>query len=1102
MQERNSDKARRTASGGLFLFSQATFLFNSKTMLAPLQSEHGNFQGATMSLTLKSAAVLLIVLFTAAFLPAKDAEVSQKPRAEENAKVAAPSNADPTARVEALEQQVQELARQIKGQQKGSSAAGMSKESAAQDDQGPPPSLRRMDPPAISSDRSVKYDYDIVYVRAPRVARGRDGRERQADVWPNAQSPTQLRASTDLMLLHPDGSEVLLVSGGAGGIADPYVSFDAEWVYYTYFHDVSGDNGADVYKVHVKTRKIVRLTRQEWTPNTGVTDSASHSQSPKSMKGMGSDSVYNMHPCPLPGGRVAFVSNRDGFKPPRNAQRSLQLFVIDDDGANTEKIGYLNVGEALHPVILADGRIIFSSLEVQGLHNMGWGILAIRPDGTQWEPIISALAQGGAPKPFHFQTQMSDGSIVVGNYYIPAMAGFGTYFKQPPRPPEGTPAFGPARPQNLTLRFGAKGAFGVPFQPYGMDVLTRFSNNEDHIPLRADPTDSNSIHAGWVTQPCGAPDNHLLTVWTGALPPDRSRIVDDRQPALDSGIYLIKNGKPTWEPGDMLLVKNDPNYNEQWPRPLVPYRRIYGIDEPKLLPALCNDGSLAKALPEGTPFGLVGTSSLYKRESYPGGVVPEGSVTAIGSPFSAFPTRAHRTNWDGQGADAGLYSNSDIHAIRILAMEPASLPVVGKFSNQAGERLRILGEIPVRKFQGNAQPIDPDGNPDTSFLARIPANVAWTFQTLDKDGMVLNMAQTWHQVRPGEVRNNCGGCHAHSQQPTRFSDTAAARPEYQVFDLTRATPLLTTREKDESGKKWDVENKTGLRYAKGVLNVEYRRDIEPIFARSCVACHSAKSSKPAGDLVLDDATSKDRLPTTYRTLVRGDGKTGRYIWPFQSRTGLLTWKIFGRRTDNFPEAVPADTKSDYSAHLARGGDPYSAFEGSIMPPPQAVAGDYKDPDGRTIKVEPLSDEDRRTIVRWIDLGCPIDLDDDVKNPGKPGRGWMLDDQRPTLAVTLPRAGVNSAPVDRVLLGMHDYGTGIDEQSFTVTADIELDGVPAGHNLRDRFVSRGDAVWEWRFQKPLASLEKAVLTVSIKDRQGNQTRVERTFSVQPVTTRRE
>src|SRR5262249_22985484 len=227
----------------------------------------------------------------------------------------------------------------------------------------------RIDPQPISSDKSIKYDYDIVYVRAPRVVKGADGQDRQAMVWPNAAEPENMRASTDLMLLHPDGSEEVLVPGGSGAIADPYVSFDAQWVYYSYFHDLTGSGGADVYKVNVKSRKTLRLTHQVWTPNTGAVDG-------KTPLPRG---VYNMHPCPLPGDRVAFVSNRDGFKAPRGAKQSLQLFVMDDDGANVEKIGHLNVGQALHPVILKDGRIIFSSLEMQGLHNAGWGILGIHP---------------------------------------------------------------------------------------------------------------------------------------------------------------------------------------------------------------------------------------------------------------------------------------------------------------------------------------------------------------------------------------------------------------------------------------------------------------------------------------------------------------------------------------------------------------------------------------------------------------------------------------------------------------------------------------------------------------------------------------------------
>src|SRR5581483_7308316 len=187
------------------------------------------------------------------------------------------------------------------------------------------------------------------------------------------------------------------------------------------------------------------------------------------------------------------------------------------------------------------------------------------------------------------------------------------------------------------------------------------------------------------------------------------------------------------------------------------------------------------------------------------------------------------------------------------------------------------------KFQGDRQPTDPDGNPDTSFLAKIPADVAWTFQTLDKHGMVLNMAQTWHQLRPGEIRNDCGGCHSHSQKPTLFKDTVAASPDYVPFDLTQRTPLLTSKQNDQSGQKWDVKDETGLRHVKGVVNVEYHRDIKPILERSCVACHTGKSDKPAGGLVLDDDQTRDSRPATYTTLTRAKDRSSEpYVWAFRS----------------------------------------------------------------------------------------------------------------------------------------------------------------------------------------------------------------------------
>src|SRR5262249_39329994 len=154
------------------------------------------------------------------------------------------------------------------------------------------------------------------------------------------------------------------------------------------------------------------------------------------------------------------------------------------------------------------------------------------------------------------------------NYYVPAMGGFGVYFKQPPQPPDGVPPFGPAKPRHNPKMNVMGRIFSMPFEPYGMEVLTPFTHAHDSPALPEDPKDQTPSHAGWMTQPCGAPDNHLLTVWSGPMPANQGRIIGDRT-QVDSGIYLIKGGKPLWDPGEMLLIKNDPKYNEQWPRPLV-----------------------------------------------------------------------------------------------------------------------------------------------------------------------------------------------------------------------------------------------------------------------------------------------------------------------------------------------------------------------------------------------------------------------------------------------------------------------------------------------------------------------------------------------------
>lgn len=986
-------------------------------------------------------------------------------------------------------------------------------------------------PKHFTTDRTLKLDYDIVYVRTPRKG------DAVGTNWAEISNPVFMDAGGDLMLLHPDGSEEVLVAGGAGAIADPMVSFDGEWVYYSRFHDLSGTSitrgpsaGADIFKIHVPTRKIVRLTQQEFTPNTGAGNWSKDFRTPEAGKNHLDYGVFNMGPCPLPGGKVMFTSNRNAFKPPKRLQYMLQLFVMDDDGSNVECVGHLNLGCALHPVVLTDGRVMFSSLESQGLRaSTLWGLWTIHPDGTNWAPLASAFLPGYSPNAYHFQTQLSDGSIVAEEYYNQTSSGFGSFVKFPAAPPAGQAPFGPAYtedPRNPPLRHGRLDTGRprerrLPFSPVGIESLTPFARSDEGPADFAQRGARSGPRVGKVTHPSAAPGNHLLAVWSPG-PVNGGYTV--HQPAVDAGLYLLRDGKAVQAPGDLLLIKNDPKYNEQWPRALVPYERIYGIKEPRKIPSLANDGKLSKHLPAGTPFGLIGTSSLYKRESYPNGVVKKGSVTATfaGGPdrtgyqdLDPFNTAEDGTsvNWFNQGADAGRYSNSDIHAIRILATEPTTDrphgPGAGRtFRSHASERLRILGEIPVRKFTGTEQPLDPDGNPDTSFLAKIPADVGFTFQTLDRHGMVLNMSQTWHQVRPGEVRHDCGGCHAHSQRPTEFERTAAAKPDYAVFDLTTQTPLLTAKQADTSGRKWDAEDQSGLRFEKGGANVEYHRDIRPIFERSCVACHSAKAARPAGNLVLDDdrivsLPNADDVPGTYYRLAMDyAGRFGhkpivgswrnhnasRYVRMFQSRRSLLTWKVHGQRTDgwtndDFPtETVPGDPRT---LHLK--GEPVANtpgnrnradldYTGSVMPPPEAV---------KEGKVKPLTDEDRRTLVRWIDLGCPIDLD--------PKYGWHLDDQRPTLTLTSPQPGANP-PIERLLIGVYD-SVGLDPASIEVRADFAIGDDAAGTNLAGRFKETAPGVREWKPAAPVR-VAQGTITVVAKDRQGNETRIKRRFSAGP------
>ena len=89
---------------------------------------------------------------------------------------------------------------------------------------------------SFAAAQTPQVNYDIVYVRQERFG------DQTFTWWPEVFHPARLDAGADLMLLHADGSEEVLVDGGIGGVTDPVVSFDGQSVYFAWFPDLRSDS--------------------------------------------------------------------------------------------------------------------------------------------------------------------------------------------------------------------------------------------------------------------------------------------------------------------------------------------------------------------------------------------------------------------------------------------------------------------------------------------------------------------------------------------------------------------------------------------------------------------------------------------------------------------------------------------------------------------------------------------------------------------------------------------------------------------------------------------------------------------------------------------
>jgi len=791
---------------------------------------------------------------------------------------------------------------------------------------------------------------------------------------------------------------------------------------------------------------------------------------------------------------IVFTSNRD------SVLHKFKLFKMDIDGSNLELIGQRTMNQQLHPFALKDGRVSYTNFDpmIQKVANNQYSLFTIRTDGGN--PFILAGKHDPSGSSYHFATQLSDGDIVSTLYYNRNNKGFGGFLRFPVDPPG---------PDFEHLGFDGtwrEGAYMQPFSRVGEFDLTPFAQRSDFAAGKYKDTNDYWIHpsrtlagdvktitegqdffvnkslitmSGKFSHPAAAPDNNLITTY--AIGSVTSLNGAYAYPALeevlerigkDAGIWffpLQANDKTPLQHValDGQIIVDFPEYHEIMARAVVSYEAIYGVKKPGLLAdggkteniaPIANLGLSDARLKKGEPYGLTGAATLYDRETRSLNGVPWAMTDGGG----AMSGRTYM-NLATSGADLAIYGNDEIAGVRVLLPLP-SYP----YNNYGGieqwvgyqtHHMRIFGEFPVRKTLNGQVLLDASGNPDTSFVVKLPADTPFLFQSIDKNGMALDIETTSRTVHRGE-QQFCGGCHVHTRvslDPFNSVAKLDASPK-ERYELGSAWLFDSL---DENGQP--VSKRANVMYGEADLpGVTTRNSVEvfwdngdpadvtekvgvsQIFENRCKSCHGeGQSAQQLTGLRLDgDDRTYDLLirntyfredgirigagtkpgdglydvinetPETDRITRRGQCCTpSRWVSLNSARSSMLTWALYGERLDGRNPAT---------------GRPWGAEGEEIPADKQGLAGVLVDNTGKDLAevwprvgehlayVTEMPESEKRLISRWLDLGMPKRL-------------IHVDNMRPVLTIT-PETDGNT--ISTIYLGLWD-DSALDYSRFSV-----------------------------------------------------------------------
>jgi hypothetical protein len=256
--------------------------------------------------------------------------------------------------------------------------------------------------------------------------------------------------------------------------------------------------------------------------------------------------------------------------------------------------------------------------------------------------------------------------------------------------------------------------------------------------------------------------------------------------------------------------------------------------------------------------------------------------------------------------DSAWLPRGSVKGLRVIEGIPVAATTAGGKSVHPGDEPRLS----ARRILAEV-PVKDDG----SFHLTVPANTPIQLQILDDQGIALRSCG-WIWARSHQAQG-CIGCHEDPEltPPNRVTEALRSEPELAAVPVERR------------------------------VAVDFVGQVAPIVASRCLPCHHAGASQPSLEVVPTGASAEVdiALRRLYRALLARDNEvggstgTGKYVHPGNARTSPLVWHFLGRNT-----ARPWDG----AAAAARPAKPMPVGQGAE-----------------------LTDAEKQTIIRWIDLGA-------------------------------------------------------------------------------------------------------------------------------------